>query len=268
MKFLALILLFSYNANAYANISKSQIISPNVENILIKWNSDQGLVRFEHAKYKNDFYQLVNFYQPQINPLYCAVASSVIVLNALRNGEIASQKELEIAKPKTEGGGFVEFRSYSQLTFLNKETDKIKKREIIEYKKPKEIKSGREIFDAGLSLTDLKKILSEVYKLKISINYASNDSAKSINNFRADLKKYLSDNKNFIIANFDGAVLGARVGGHISPIVAYDEESDSVLVLDVALHKETWYFAPLPKLYEAMHTKDGDYYRGYLVVSK
>lgn len=268
MKFLALILLFSYNANAYANISKSQIISPNVENILIKWNSDQGLVRFEHAKYKNDFYQLVNFYQPQINPLYCAVASSVIVLNALRNGEIASQKELEIAKPKSQGGGFVEFRSYSQLTFLNKETDKIKSREIIEYKKPKEVKSGREIFDAGLSLTDLKKILSEVYKLKISINYASNDSAKSINNFRADLKKYLSDNKNFIIANFDGAVLGARVGGHISPIAAYDEESDSVLVLDVALHKETWYFAPLPKLYEAMHTKDGEHYRGYLVVSK
>ncbi len=234
----------------------------------MKWNSDQGLVRFERSKYKNDFYQLANFYQPQINPLYCGVASSVIVLNALRNGEIASQKSLEVTKPASAGGGAAEFRSYSQLTFLNAETDKIKKREIIEFKKPKSVKNGKEIFDAGIALVDLRDILTEAYKLKVSLNYAAKDSAKSINDFRSDLKKYLSDNKNFVIVNFDGAVLGAKFGGHISPVAAYDEESDSVLILDVALHKETWYFAPLAKLYEAMNTKDKESYRGYLVVSK
>ena len=78
-RILALILLFSYSANAGETIAKTQIISRNVENILVKWNGEQGLERFERSKYKNDFYQLVNFYQPQINPLYCSVASSVIV---------------------------------------------------------------------------------------------------------------------------------------------------------------------------------------------
>lgn len=268
LKIFALILLFSYGANAGESISKTQIISRNVANILVKWNGEQGLPRFERSKYKNDFYQLVNFYQPQINPLYCSVASSVIVLNALRNGEIASQKTLEVAKPISEGGGVAEFRSYSQLTFFNAETDKIKKREIIEFKQPKEVKNGKKVFDAGLALGDLENILSKVYKLKVSLVYAAKDNAKSVNNFRSDLKKYLNDNKNFVIVNFDGAVLGARVGGHISPLAAYDEESDSVLVLDVALHKETWYFVPLAKLYEAMNTRDGENYRGYLVVSK
>ena len=267
-RILALILLFSYSANAGETIAKTQIISRNVENILVKWNGEQGLERFERSKYKNDFYQLVNFYQPQINPLYCSVASSVIVLNALRNGEIPSQKALEIVRPASEGGSVSEFHSYSQLTFFNAETDKIKKHEIIEFKQPKEVKNGKKVFDAGLSIGDLKDILTKVYKVKVSLVYAVKDNAKSVNNFRADLKKYLSDNKNFVIVNFDGAVLGAKVGGHISPLAAYDEASDSVLVLDVALHKETWYFVPLAKLYEAMNTKDGEHYRGYLVVSK
>lgn len=265
------LLFFSYGANAGETIAKTQIISRNVENILVKWNGEQGLERFERSKYKNDFYQLVNFYQPQINPLYCSVASSVIVLNALHNGEIASQKSLEIAKPASlasAGNGVAEFRSYSQLTFLNAKTDKIKKREIIEFKQPKEVKNGKKIFDAGLSIGDLKDILTKVYKVKVSLLYAEKDNAKSVNNFRADLKKYLNDNKNFVIVNFDGATLGAKVGGHISPIAAYDEASDSVLVLDVALHKETWYFVPLAKLYEAMNTKDNEHHRGYLVVSK
>jgi len=269
IRFFVLVLFFTYSANAYANIAKSQIISPSKAQILLKWNSDEGLKRFERSKYKNDFYQLVNFYQPQINPLYCAVASSVIVLNALREGDVPSQKALEFNKPKSEGGALVEFKSYSQLTFLNKETDKIKPREIIEFKKPREIKKGKEFFDEGISLEDLQDILHKVYQLKVELNYAKKDDTQSIRNFRAEIKKYLADSKNFIIVNFDGAALGTRLKGHISPIAAYDEESDSVLVLDVALHKETWYFAPLPKLYEAMHSKDDDgKYRGYLVVAK
>ena len=243
-----LILFFSYGAKAGEVITKTKIISPSVATILVKWNSEQGLERFERSKYKNDFYQLVNFYQPQINPFYCSIASSVMVLNALHSDEN-------------------DFHPYSQLTFLNAKTDKIKKREIIEFKQAKKVKNGKSFFDAGLSIKDLSDILSKVYNAKVSLIYASKDSAKSINDFRLDLKKYLNDDKNFVIANFDGAKLGAKVGGHISPLAAYDEASDSVLVLDVALHKETWYFVPLAKLYEAMNSKDGEQYRGYLVVA-
>jgi len=264
-KFITIILFcFCYSTHVCANVEKSQIVSTN----LIMWNTQAAITRFEAAKYKNDFYQLVNFYQPQINPLYCAVASSVIVLNALKYGNIASQKQLEVQVPESLGGGSIPYNLYSQINFLNAATNKIKLREIIELKKPKEIKNGKEVFDAGISLSNLHDILKNVYKVKVQMVYANKDNAKSVNKFRQDLKEVLSDNKNFIIANFDGKVLGSNTGGHMSPLAAYDQETDSVLILDVALHKDLWYFVPLSKLYEAMNSKDADHYRGYLIVGK
>ena len=41
---------------------------------------------------------------------------------------------------------------------------------------------------------------------------------------------------------------------------------DSVLILDVSGYMNPWVWAPVADLYAAMHTLDGDDYRGYLVV--
>lgn len=234
-----------------------------------KWNSVEGLKRLKTSKFNNDFYQLVNYYQPQINPLYCSVATGVMLLNALNsNDEIPSQKENEIKKPQAIGGGVSEFHSYSQLSFLNEKTDKIKKREIIQLKQPKEIKDGKEIYDAGLSLTDYANILTKAYDLKVELNYIDKNDEKLVKKFRDDLKKYLVEDKKFVVVNFDGQIINNKTKGHVSPVVAYDEESDSILVLDPALHKNTWYWVDLQSLYKAMNSKDGDSYRGYLIVSK
>jgi hypothetical protein len=70
------------------------------------------------------------------------------------------------------------------------------------------------------------------------------------------------------VVNFDGKVFGNKTGGHISPIVAYDEKSDSLLVLDVALHKNPWYWVDLKEMVTAMNTKDGENFRGYLITKK
>ena len=233
-----------------------------------KWNSEEGLKRLKQSQFNNDFYQLANYYQPQINPLYCSVATGVMLLNAIEGEKIASQKENEVQKPEALGGGVVEFHSYSQLGFLNEKTDVIKKREIIQMKSVKEIKDGKEIYDAGVSLADLSKILSKVYGLKVKVNYADKNDEKSVNKFRDDLKKYLTENKKFIVVNFDGKMIGNKTRGHISPAVAYDEVSDSVLVLDAALHKNSWYWVGVKELYNAMNSKDDENFRGYLVVGK
>ncbi len=257
-RIIAFILLFSYSVN-----------SSELQSSLVMWNSKDGIERLERAKYKNDFYQLVNFYQPQMNPVYCGIATGVMLLNAFENGEIANQSELAITKPQSMGGGVLEYHAYSQLNFLNDKTDKIKKRDVINLKQPKEIKDGKEIYDPGLTLLEFGDILHKVYKLKIRITFADENSAQKIDKFRQLVKKTLMDDKNFLVVNFDGKVLGTKTGGHISPIAAYDVESDSVLVLDAALHKGTiWYFVSLTKLYEAMNTKDNDKYRGYVEVSK
>ncbi|MDX2082683.1 MAG: phytochelatin synthase family protein [Rickettsiales bacterium] len=233
----------------------------------INFYSDKGLQMLNQSQFKNDFYQLVNFYQPQINPLYCSVATAVILLNAThQNGKISIQKANKI----TSSSNLISvdnFHFYSQLNFLNDKTDKIKKREIINLQAAAGIKNGEEFFDAGLSLNDFSKILTQVYDFKVQKNHVENNNQKSLQKFRQDLKKYLSDSKNFIVVNFDGRIVENGTKGHFSPLAAYDEVADSVLVLDVALHKTTWYWVDLEKLFQAMNTKDGNYYRGYLVIS-
>ncbi len=232
------------------------------------WNSKEGRTRFENSKFKNDFYQLVNFYQPQINPLYCAAATGVMLLGAFHYGNIPSTKSGEVEKPKALGGGNIEFREYLQTDFFNEKTDKIKKRDIINLKEPKSIIDGKENYDPGLSLEEFAKILSKSYGLKVTTRHIENVTDSAIASFRELLKKVLNDDKSFIVVNFDGKVLGQKTNGHISPLAAYDETSDSALVLDVALHKNTWYWVSVTDLMKAMNTKDGEQYRGYLIVKK
>lgn len=234
---------------------------------ITSWNSDEGINRFNNSKYKNDFYQLANFYQAQINPIYCAAATALIIKNALYYPNIPSQTSSQTTKPN---GEIIPFNLYlNQNEFFNDKTDKIKERAIINYQKPLK-KSGEntaESYDPGLNLSDFKKFLS-IHRLKAKINYVSDNSLPQINQFRDHLKKILTDKNKFLIANFDGKIFQAKTNGHISPIVAYDENSDSILVLDVALHKNTWYWIELNKMIEAMHSKDGDNFRGYLIVEK
>jgi len=237
--------------------------------LVVKWNNKEGLARLNDSQYKNDFYQIADHFQPQINPLYCAIASAVIVLNTLyERQEIVSQKDLEIVKPKAFGGGNIPFNNYSQLTFLNNATDKVKDRQIITLKNiTKENENDTKNFDAGLGLKQLAKIL-KIYQLKVKTDYVESVNQKSLESFRKLLKDILTEDKKFLLANFDGKIIGLNTRGHISPIVAFDENSDSVLVLDVAGHKNGWYFVSVADLLKAMNTKDGNNYRGYLIVWK
>ncbi len=250
--------------NIYACSNKTQEIIVNKTKLNIPFNSIDGKKRLAQSRHNNDFYQLINFYQPQINPLLCSAASSVIILNAINYGNIKSQKSGEIIKPEELGADKIEYKLYNQIDFFNENTDKIKKKEVIYLQQ----KNQQGQFDAGLSLSDLSKILSQSYNLQVKKIHAENNDEEAVAKFREDLKLHLSDNDHFILVNYYGKKLDLATNGPISPIAAYDQETDSVLVLDVAAHKELWNFVPLQRLYNAMHSKDSDTYRGYLIISK
>ena len=249
-KFIVVFFLFSNAVFAADENSQAQ-----------NWNSAEGLKRLERSQFKNDFYQLVNFYQPQENPLFCSIATGTMIRNALDYGNISSQKTGEIRKPD---GTVGEFHLYAQKDFFNDKTEKVKKRAIVEYREPG--KDGK-TYDAGLSLGDFAQML-KINGLKTQLVSAEKVDEKFAEKFRQVLKKNLAEDKNFVVLNFDGKVLGKETRGHISPVVAFDEETDSVFVLDVALHKNQWYWVGVTKLVEAMNTKDAQTYRGYLVVGK
>lgn len=259
---------FFNKQNSYAFDLFPESPAENQEIWSSDWDSEEGIELLNSSSYKSDFYQLINFYQPQINPLYCSAAAGVIILNALNYGEIPSQKDQQVEKPETMGGGIIEYNIYSQESFFNPKTDFIKNRQIIDLKAPKDFKYNRPNFDPGLTLNEFALILERVYHLNIEKIHIKSFDEKSLNDFRELIKNIMNESNNFIIANFDGKILGKETRGHISPIVAYNEENDKILIMDVALHKNKWFWVSTEQLLKAMNTKDGDNFRGYLIISK
>lgn len=264
----AILLLIATQVSAQFQFQPSKF-SANEEVVLVAWNSEEGIKRLNKSKYKNDFYQLADRFQPQINPLYCGIATTTIVLNTFRLGkqQVPRQKAHEVAKPKAWGGDTIPYPSYSQWTLLNENTDKVKAREVIRLSNiTTENTNDGSQFSPGLSLEHLAMIQNE-YGLKTEINHASLGPDSGVAMFREDVIQAVKDSTSFVVVNFVGNLIGTTTGGHISPLAAYHKKTDSVLVLDVAGHKNPWYWVPVEHLYKSMHTKDGEEYRGWVVIT-
>ena len=234
---------------------------------VVSWNSAEGKKRLFESDHAEDFFRLANFYQPQINPVYCGVASAVIVLNALSqpSNQTPEEKSLEIPIPGSEQA--IKFSAYSQTTFLGTKTDVVKPKGVIEYRSKN--KSG--IYKPGLSLLELKGLI-EAYRFRVSHYFPSEFeiNGEALSNFRDFIKAVFSSNEQYMIIHFRSDTLGGIPKGNISPVAAYHEPSDSVLILDVAGHKGPWYWAPVDHVLKAMATtydtqpKGG----GYLIISR
>jgi Phytochelatin synthase len=70
----------------------------------------------------------------------------------------------------------------------------------------------------------------------------------------------------YIVVNYRREDLGQRGGGHISPLGAYDAESDSFLVLDVNPASAGWVWMPTATLVRGMRTFEKVENRGYILV--
>ena len=131
----------------------------------------------------------------------------------------------------------------------------------------KNINDDKENIDPGLTLSQLKSIL-EIYDVDVQKYHVNKSSEKELHFFRKKVKKITADNTKYLIINFHGKKIGMTTGGHLSPLVAYDSKSDSVLIMDVAGHKNNWYWVNIKNLFSAMNTMDGKNYRGYLVIGE
>ncbi|MFT3706823.1 MAG: phytochelatin synthase family protein [Archangium sp.] len=81
--------------------------------------------------------------------------------------------------------------------------------------------------------------------------------------FRELLMRSANDPDVRLVINFDRFPLFGTGGGHHSPIGAYLEEEDLVLVLDVNEKYQPW-LVRTPRLFEAMNTFDGTSKRGLI----
>ena len=76
--------------------------------------------------------------------------------------------------------------------------------------------------------------------------------------FRRDVKTMLSDpdSNAMLVVSFSRDYLGQTGDGHFSPLAAYHEESDQVLLLDVARFKYAPYWVTITDLYDSMAPLD------------
>jgi hypothetical protein len=88
--------------------------------------------------------------------------------------------------------------------------------------------------------------------------------------FREMAKAALGARDRFVLIDFSRATMSddGQGGGHFSPLAAYDEETDSFLVMDVARYKYPPFWVDAALLWQAMATTDtvSKRHRGYVVI--
>lgn len=84
-----------------------------------------------------------------------------------------------------------------------------------------------------MTLAELAGIF-ESYPVKADIYYGSD---VTLEDFRQLIAENLAEPGNFVVINYLRRAIAQESGGHISPIAAYDADTDQFLILDVSRYK-------------------------------
>jgi hypothetical protein len=211
-------------------------------------SSKQGLIYFddasaqtllEQASVKHDFAGSVRYFVSEVKQTYCAVASSVIVLNSLG---IPSPVAPEIYP----------YQKFNQQNIFTAS--------VLEKYSPLEVE------EKGLTLAQAADLLA-TYPVGVEAILASDSS---LSEFREQAIAALQAPNKRLIINFSRQTLGQAGVGHFSPVVSYNAAEDMFLVMDVARYKlpPAWVKANL--LFESLQGVDGSSgkSRGYIIVTR
>ncbi|MDJ0693520.1 phytochelatin synthase family protein [Mastigocoleus sp. MO_188.B34] len=207
---------------------------------LIGFNTDEGESLLVKSKSREDFIPLSMHFVTQKNQAYCGVASIVMVLNAL-------------GIPAPESEKYKPYRVFTQENFFsNKAAVKVIAPEVVSRQ--------------GMTVQELGKLLGS-YQAKARVYHAGNTTLEE---FRKLATNNLKQSENFIIINYLRRAMGQKRGGHISPIAAYNKETDRFLILDVSRYKYPPVWVKTADLWKAMNTVDpvSGKTRGFVLVSK
>ncbi len=205
---------------------------------LIRLDSDAGAQLFIDSQARRAYWPLSVQFVTQKNQAYCGVASMVMVLNAMG-----------VKAPPA--AGYEPFATFTQDNLLNERTEAILPQ--------------KTLMQQGMTLTELGRILGS-YTVPVAVTHADDEG---LDRFRSTASKQLSMPGGYVLANYLRRTIGQETGGHISPLAAYDANSDRFLILDVSRYKYPPVWVTAPDLYAAMNTADRDNegrHRGYVLV--
>jgi hypothetical protein len=203
-------------------------------------NSEQGEKFFLESGALEAYFPIAANFVTQKTQAYCGVASLVMVLNALH-------------APAPTSPEYQPYRTFTQDNLLDERTDAVLPREVL----------ARQ----GMTLDQLGGLLA-LHPATIEVRHAADGGLDA---FRASARDYLAARDHFVIVNYLRKALGQEIGGHISPLAAYDSKADRFLILDVARYKYPPVWVKASDLFDAMNTTDAandNKARGYVLVAK
>jgi hypothetical protein len=203
-------------------------------------NSEQGEKFFLESAALQAYFPIAANFVTQKTQAYCGVASLVMVLNALQ-------------APAPTSPEYQPYRTFTQDNLLDEQTEAILPREVL----------ARQ----GMTLDQLGGLLA-LHPAAVEVRHAAEGGLEA---FRASARDYLAARDHFVIVNYLRKALGQEIGGHISPLAAYDAKADRFLILDVARYKYPPVWVKASDLFDAMNTTDAandNKTRGYVLVAK
>ncbi len=129
------------------------------------------------------------------------------------------------------------------------------------------VKTRTALVQSGVTLDELGKILA-AHDLKVAVHHAGESSFEE---FRKLAVSELRGSDRFVLVNYLRSGIGQSATGHISPLAAYDRDSDRFLILDVSRYKYPPVWVEAQSLFAAMNTADkdnGSLTRGYVIVGR
>ena len=262
------------------NINETQLVNPYKNYTYgaitgkkpLEWNTEEGKQRLIRTKYNKTFFSLANHFSGQRYPSTCGPASAKIVISAIydKSNEMFL-KDSEYSFTEEENG-----RNYDKYIMTEKnifdpyykqnKNNKDKTTYGIISRTEKD-QNGQ--FNGGVSLENLTDLFNSHPNIKAEYTKLTSDdfSVEGANKFRNLVKQITNSNNQFLIVNYHLGAVYSKTSGHYSPLVAYDEKTDSVLIMEVANYLGTWVWVDLEEVYRMMNGVLNAVPRGYIVIT-
>ena len=229
---------------------------------LVPFSSDEGLARLARSTAKVDFPALANQFEAESNRAFCGPASAAIVLNAVRG----RSPDLPRDRSRLHSDDLKYIPSAFDPTVPRFTQDNVitkgQKTRAQILGEPVTV-NGKQIQDFGYQVRQLDEMLRAN---GLTTRLVIVDDSKPEQDIRSDLVENLKPRGDYVIVAYQRKAVGQEGPGHISPLGAYDAESDSFLVLDVNPASADWVWMPTAALIKGMRTFDAVENRGYILV--
>jgi hypothetical protein len=230
---------------------------------IVPFASDEGMTRLARSTTKVDFPELANQYEAQSNSIFCGPTTAAIVLNAIRYHGADLPRDRSRLRPQ-------------DLQYIPKDFDPVIPRYTPDNVTDKGPKTRAEILGAPMTVNGKRVRDFGMQVRQLDALFRANglhtrlvivDDQKPEAEIRADLIENLKHRGDYVVVSYRRRDAGQPGGGHISPLAAYDRESDSFLILDVNPDVSGWAWMPTANLVRGMRTFDTVENRGYILVA-